>query len=104
MKLTALISREGNGYVALNPETDVASQGNTVEEARDNLKEALELFFECASPAEINRRLHGDFFITQVEVALETYNPLYVNPHYLGVFLNHRDTKQNSQRVSWKQN
>jgi predicted RNase H-like HicB family nuclease len=57
MKLTALIEREGDGYVSLCPELDVASQGTTIEEARDNLREALELFLESASPAELKQRL-----------------------------------------------
>lgn len=48
-RLTAIIEREGDGYVSLCPELDIASQGRTVEEARENLKEALELFFETAS-------------------------------------------------------
>ena len=65
-RLTAVIHREGNGFVALCPEVDVASQGDTIETARDNLREALELFFECASPAEIQARLGDDVFITQV--------------------------------------
>jgi predicted RNase H-like HicB family nuclease len=69
-KLTAIIEREGNGYVSLCPELDIASQGDTVEQARDNLKEALELFFETASAEEIGQRLHGDVFVTQVEVAV----------------------------------
>ena len=69
-KLTAIIEREGNGYVSLCPELDIASQGNTIEQARDNLKEALELFFETASKEEIEQRLHGDVFVTQVEVAV----------------------------------
>jgi len=69
-RLTAIIEREGNGYVALCPELDIASQGDSVEQARDNLKEALELFFETASPEEINNRLPGDIFVTQVEVAV----------------------------------
>jgi predicted RNase H-like HicB family nuclease len=69
-KLTAVIEREGNRYVALCPEVDIASQGDTIEQARDNLKEALELFMETASPDEINRRLHDDIFVTQVEVAV----------------------------------
>lgn len=68
-RLTAVIHREGDGYVASCPELDIASQGETVETARDNLREALELFFECASPAEIERRSGGDVFVTQVEVA-----------------------------------
>ena len=40
-RLTAIIEREGDGYVALCPEVDVASQGATVDEARANLQEAL---------------------------------------------------------------
>ena len=70
MKLTAIIECEGDQYVALCPELDIASQGKSIEEARDNLKEALDLFFETASPQEINLRLHDDIFVTQVEVAL----------------------------------
>jgi predicted RNase H-like HicB family nuclease len=68
MKLTAVIEREGNGYVSLCPELDIASQGNNVEQARDNLKEAIELFFECASSEEIKKRIHEEVFVTQVEV------------------------------------
>jgi len=69
MKLAAIIEREGDGYVSLCPELDVASQGQSVEEARDNLREALELFFEAASPEEVKQRLHSEIFVTQVEVA-----------------------------------
>jgi predicted RNase H-like HicB family nuclease len=69
-QFTAIIEREENQYVALCPELDIASQGNTVEQARLNLKEALELFFETASVAEINERLHDEVFITRLEVAV----------------------------------
>ncbi|HEX7229048.1 MAG TPA: type II toxin-antitoxin system HicB family antitoxin [Candidatus Binatia bacterium] len=69
MKLTALIEREGDGYVSLCPELDVASQGKTIEEARDNLREALELFFEAASPDEIKQRFREEVF-AQVEVVV----------------------------------
>jgi predicted RNase H-like HicB family nuclease len=69
-RLTAIIQREGNGYVSLCPELDIASQGDTVEQARENLREALELFFETASRKEIKERLHSDVFVTQVEVAV----------------------------------
>ena len=58
-KLTAVIHREEAGFVALCPELDIASQGDTIEEARDNLREALELFFECAPAAEVEIRLGG---------------------------------------------
>ena len=70
MKLTALIEREGHGYVSLCPELDVASQGKTIEEARDNLREALELFLESASPTEIKQRLRDEVFVTQIEVTV----------------------------------
>lgn len=70
MRLTAIIEREGDGYVSLCPELDIASQGDTIEQARDNLREALELFFETASPEEITQRLHGEIFVTQIEVTV----------------------------------
>ena len=57
MQITVAIEREGDGYVALCPEVDVASQGQTVANASDNLKEALELFFETASADELRQRL-----------------------------------------------
>lgn len=68
--LNAVIEREGDGYVAICPEFDIASQGDTVEEARFNLTEALTLFFETASPSEIDRRSQREVFITQVEVSV----------------------------------
>jgi predicted RNase H-like HicB family nuclease len=69
-QLTAIIEREGDGFVALCPEVDVASQGDSVDEARKNLQEALELFFESASPEEIKERLHQEVYVTQVEIAI----------------------------------
>ena len=69
-QFTAVIEREGNIYVALCPDLDIASQGKTVEEARENLQEAIELFFETASKQEIRDRLHDEVFITRLEVAV----------------------------------
>ncbi len=69
-QLTAIIAREGDGYVSLCPELDIASQGDSIESARENLREALELFFECASPEEVQQRLPGEVYITQLEVAV----------------------------------
>lgn len=63
MKLTAIIEREGTGYVALCPELDIASQGDDVSGARNNLCEAVELFLECASPQEIQQRLSGKIYL-----------------------------------------
>jgi predicted RNase H-like HicB family nuclease len=65
-----IIEREGTGYVALCPALDIASQGMTVEEARRNLIEAIELFFETADPSEVQNRLHNEVFVTHVEVAV----------------------------------
>ncbi len=69
-RFTAVIEREGDGYVALCPELDIASQGDSVEEAKANLTEAIELFFETADNTEIQNRLHLDVFVTQLEVAI----------------------------------
>ena len=66
---TAIVEKEGGGYVALCPELDVASQGTTVEEATTNLKEAVKLFLECADPEEVQRRLHTEVFVTRFEAA-----------------------------------
>lgn len=66
--MTAIIEREEDGFVALCPELDIASQGGTIEEARANLIEALTLFFETASQSEIAKRVRGEVFVTQVEV------------------------------------
>ena len=66
--LTAIIEKEGDAFVSLCPELDIASQGSNVQEARDNLKEALELFFETASKKEIKSRLKQEVYITHLEV------------------------------------
>jgi predicted RNase H-like HicB family nuclease len=69
-QFTAVIEREDDGYVSLCPELDIASQGNTVEEARNNLIEAIELFFEAAHPSEIAARLKSEVFITRLEISV----------------------------------
>jgi predicted RNase H-like HicB family nuclease len=67
-QLTAIIEREDDGFVALCPELDIASEGTSIEEARANLIEALTLFYETASPSEVARRFQSEVFVTQVEV------------------------------------
>jgi len=66
---TAIVEKEGNRFVALCPELDVASQGDSVEQAIVNLREAVELFLECASSEEVKDRLHSDVFVTRFEAA-----------------------------------
>jgi predicted RNase H-like HicB family nuclease len=47
MTLTAiLIPAEEGGFVALNPETGTSTQGETVPEALNNLREATDLYLE----------------------------------------------------------
>ncbi len=67
-QFTAIISRDGNQYVAHCPDLDIASQGGTVAEARTNLTEAIELFLETASAVEVCERLNSELYVTQVEV------------------------------------
>jgi predicted RNase H-like HicB family nuclease len=69
-KFTAIIEREADVYVSLCPELDIASQGDTIEEAKANLTEAIELFLESADESETKRRLRTEIFITQLEVAV----------------------------------
>ena len=69
-QLTCIIEREGDSYVSLCPQIDIASQGNSVEEARKNLVEAIELFFEMASQNEILARVYSEIYVTQIEVAI----------------------------------
>ena len=69
-QFTAVIEREGDGYVALCPELDVASQRDPIEQARSNLAEAVALFLEAASPDEIQERLHSEVYVTRLEVTV----------------------------------
>jgi predicted RNase H-like HicB family nuclease len=68
--LTAIIEREDDGYVALCPELDIASQGDSVESASKNLREALELFFETASSSEASDRLHREVYVTHFDLVV----------------------------------
>ena len=67
LKFTAILRREEDMYVALEPELDIASQGMTQEEALANLKEAVELFLETASKREIQERNIEATWITHFE-------------------------------------
>ena len=66
---TAIIEKDGDLYVALCPELDIASQGTTIEDAKANLKEAVELFLECADPDEVRRRTRGEVFVTRFDAS-----------------------------------
>jgi predicted RNase H-like HicB family nuclease len=68
--LTALVQREDDSWVSWCPELDVASQGATIEVARANLREAIELFLETADKAEVEQRLHSETYLSQLEVSV----------------------------------
>ena len=63
IQLTAVIEREDDWYVSTCPELDIVSQGEAIEAARSNLLEAVEGFFEAASPSEIKRRLKRETYV-----------------------------------------
>jgi len=68
--VTAVVILEGKSYSTWCPDVDVASQGDTVNEALDNLKEALELHLECLTPddlAKIKQR-YGSRLVTTLEI------------------------------------
>ncbi len=67
---TALIQKEDDYYVSLCPELDIASQGSSVEEAKSNLQEAVELFLETASMSEIANRSKNEVYVTSFEVQI----------------------------------
>lgn len=70
LQFTALIEKEGDGYVATCREQEVVSQGDTVEEARKNLAEAVGIVLEEASPDELKRRTKSEVYVTSLEVAV----------------------------------
>ena len=67
VKFTAILRPEEDMFCAFCPELDVASQGKTHREALDNLREAVNLFLECASREEMEGRLSEESWITQFE-------------------------------------
>jgi predicted RNase H-like HicB family nuclease len=66
---TAIIEREGDQYVSICPELDIASQGPTRDSALSNLKEAVDLFLETADAEEIARRLRSEVVVTRFDAA-----------------------------------
>jgi predicted RNase H-like HicB family nuclease len=69
-QLPCIIEQEGDSYVSLCPQIDIASQGNSVKEARKNLVEAIELFLEIASQKEILAKAYSEIYVTQIKVAI----------------------------------
>lgn len=66
--LTVTIARDGSGYVATCPALEVVSPGDSISEARNNIKAALELYFGAATLGEINGGIKDEVYVRQVEV------------------------------------
>lgn len=68
-KLTAVIEKEEDWFVAHCPELGVTSQGRTIPEAEAMIQEAVDLFLECADEAEVRRRLGRGVLVKNLEPA-----------------------------------
>jgi len=66
IKVTVIVQKEDNWYVAKCVENSVTSQGTTLEESLNNLREALELYYEDVVPEPT----FSQTFITTIEVAI----------------------------------
>ena len=67
-RITVHIVKDGDSFVSHCLDYDIASQGETREEAKHNILEAVSLFLECASPDEVQRRLNEHGHIEQLSV------------------------------------
>ena len=69
MELTAVITWEEDTFVALCPELDIATHGDTLDEAKEMLADALQGFFAVARPEEIERRLSGEPLVLPLRIS-----------------------------------
>ncbi len=67
MHLDVVITREGRLYSAWCPQLDIASSGKTIEEAKENLKEAIELYLEDED-AKVPQDGVSSITLTSIEV------------------------------------
>jgi predicted RNase H-like HicB family nuclease len=68
-KISAIIEKDEDGYYAFCPELEgCQSQGDTMEEALTNIKEAIELYLETLSEEERRASLSREILTTSVEV------------------------------------
>jgi len=69
MKVNVVIEKDSYGYYAFCPELKGChSQGDTLEEVLENIKEAAQLYLETLSPEEVNEYLSKEILTTSVEV------------------------------------
>lgn len=66
--ITVSFVRDGDGYVSHCLDYDIVSQGDSLQEAKDNIIEAVNGFLEIASPEEIQRRLKSCGRVEQLRI------------------------------------
>ena len=72
MIINAIIEKDKDGYFAFVPELKgCVSQGDSFEEAKSNIKEAIELYIESIEEEDLNLLLFKDYAIAPIEVSLE---------------------------------
>jgi len=68
-KVGVVIEKDENGYYAFCPELEgCQSQGDTFEEALQNIKEAIELYLETLPEDERGQYLSHEIYTTSIEV------------------------------------
>jgi len=71
MKVSVVIEKDEHGYYAFSPELEgCQSQGLTLEEAVENVREAIELYLETLTPDEIRERTSREIMTTALEVTV----------------------------------
>ena len=69
MQFNAIIEKDDYGYFAFVPNLKgCVSQGDTMEEALSNIKEAIKLYIETLEPDELSPLVKQDYFIAPVEI------------------------------------
>lgn len=68
LELTAIFTWEEDVVVALCPELDISTFGDTLEEAQEMLEDAVQAFFAVAEPAEIERRMNGEPLVMPLHI------------------------------------
>jgi len=69
--VNVIYEKDAHGYYVYCPQLKgCQSQGDTFEEARDNIQEAIELYLETIPPDEITELLGYEVITSTIEVAL----------------------------------
>ena len=68
-KGTIILKKEEDWFVATSLENNIASQGKTIDEATENLKEAIALYYEDETEEKIMLP-YDHIYITSLEMAL----------------------------------